>query len=70
MKMTFDYTNLFQHKKMPDGLSLLTFLGSGYLCEKTYNLFLSKRDTDLRWLNCCLLYFLEFYKMLPSIIKL
>ena len=46
MKLQLDYTNLFKHEKMQDGISHDDFLKSKHLCEKARNLFQSKKATE------------------------
>ena len=46
MNLKFDYTNLFRHEKMPTGITKERFEQSKDLCDKAYNLFLSKKNTD------------------------
>ena len=46
MKITFDYTNLFQHDKMPKGITKEQFEQNKHLCEKAFSLFTEKKQTD------------------------
>ena len=46
MNLKFDYTNLFKHEKMNDGLSVEDMDKSKHLCEQAFNLFNAKRTTE------------------------
>ena len=46
MKLTLDFTNLFQHEKMAESLNKADLAGSDELCKKAYELFLSKKSTE------------------------
>jgi len=46
MNITIDFTNLFNHDKMPNGISMNDFKNSEFMCEKAYNLFFSKRTIE------------------------
>ena len=46
MNITFDYTNLFQHDKMPKGITKDLLERHNHLCEKAFSLFAAKKQTD------------------------
>ena len=46
MNLIFDYTNLLQHEKMPNGLSLCQLENSKHICENASKLFKEKQATE------------------------
>jgi len=46
MKITLDYTNLFQHEKMPNGLTVKDFQKAKYLCDQARTFFKDKKSTE------------------------
>ena len=46
MNLQIDFTNLFQHDRMPEGISLCQIESSKALCEKAFEIFKEKKATN------------------------